>query len=346
MCRDRLSPVRRCGLSADLRDSSMPSATSASDAAASPFPEPVSPAADVHRARQVRLRELQTVAWEGIGLRIAVIVAELAAWWWWGYAALLVDMTASAFDVLSSLAIVIAIRAAARPPDDEHPFGHGRYEPLAGMQLGVVITLAGGWLAFRQVWGLATTDAAGFVSPWACLIPLAAAVVMELVSRRVAYIGRREDSTVLVAEGQHYRVDALTSLVAAVGLGAASLSPRFGHLVDLASATVLSGMMMWLGVHAALENLHQILDRVPQEAEFARVRGAALEVPGVLGVEKVRIQQAGPDAHVDIDIEVDPDLSVAEAHVITQHVRAQIQSDWPFVRDVVVHVEPYYPGDH
>ena len=318
----------------------------ASDEATSSFPQPVSPGAEVHRARQGRLRELQTVAWEGIGLRIAVIVGELIAWWWWGYAALLVDLTASAFDVLSSLAIVIAIRAAARPPDDEHPFGHGRYEPLAGLQLGVVITVAGGWLAVRQVWGFATTEAAGYISPWACLIPLTAAVLMELVARRVARIGRREGSTVLIAEGQHYRVDALTSLVAAIGLGAAALMPRFGHFVDLASAAVLSGMMVWLGIRAALENLHQILDRAPHDAEFARVRGAALEVPGVLGVEKVRIQQAGPDAHVDIDIEVDPDLSVAEAHVITQHVRAQIQSDWPFVRDVMVHVEPYYPGDH
>ncbi|MFG0294568.1 MAG: cation diffusion facilitator family transporter, partial [Maioricimonas sp. JB045] len=82
------------------------------------------------------------------------------------------------------------------------------------------------------------------------------------------------------------------------------------------------------------------------DVHFDRVRTSAMRVEGVQDVEKLRIQQAGPDAHVDIDIEVDPEMSVADAHVITQHVRAQIQADWPFVRDVVVHVEPFYRDDH
>ena len=104
--------------------------------------------------------------------------------------------------------------------------------------------------------------------------------------------------------------------------------------------------MVVLGAAAARENFHQLLDRTPDEAHFEQVKSAALRVGGVLGVEKVRIQHAGPDAHVDIDIEVDPEMNVAAAHVITQHVRAEIQRDWPSVREVVVHVEPYYPGDH
>jgi cation diffusion facilitator family transporter len=310
------------------------------------FPRPVEPAGHVDTARNTRLRDLQQAAVWGIGLRLAVVAAEFVAFWGWGYAALLVDAVASLFDVAASAAILVAIRMAAKPPDEHHPFGHGRYEPLAGLQLSVLIAVAGGWLAVRYALGLATSQAAGHVAPWAWLVPALAAVAVEVASQIVRRIGERQSSTALIAEARHYRIDALTSLVAAAGLGVAGQSPALAHHIDLASAALLAVIMVWLGLRSARENLHQLLDRVPHDERFDQVRASALQVPGVLGVEKVRIQHAGPDAHVDIDIEVDPDMPVVEAHVITQQVRAQIQADWPFVREVVVHVEPYYADDH
>lgn len=331
-------------LNSDAATAAPLSGASARDSAQ--FPAPVRPGEEVAAARRTRLADLQRTAWTGIGLRIAVIVGESLALWWWRYAALLTDVLASALDVLSSLAIVVAIRAASRPPDAEHPFGHGRYEPLAGLQLGVLIAAAGGWLLIRFLFGLVESEAAGVVSPWAWSVPAAAAVVMAVAARQVSRIGTRERSSALTAEAQHYWVDAATSLIAAVGLAVAAGLPEMGHHVDLSSAALLAAIMILLGLQAIRENLHQLLDRVPEDERFDRVRAAALRVPGVRGVEKLRIQQAGPDAHVDIDIEVDPELSVAAGHVIAQHVRAEIQAEWPFVLEVVVHVEPYYAGDH
>lgn len=310
------------------------------------FPEPVEPCDRAAEARRRRERELLRVAGTGIGLRLGVITVELVGVWFLGYAALFVDAVASVFDVVASLAIVLAIRLAARPPDEEHPFGHGRYEPLAGLQLGVLVAAAGLWLAARYLWGAAASAPAGEVVGWVWLIPALAAVTFEVTARLVRRIGQRQHSTALLAEGLHYRVDAATSGVAAVGLFIAGQVPEFGHRIDLLSAGLLAIIMVGLGVQAVTENLHQILDRAPREDHFERVRASAMKVEGVHDVEKVRIQHAGPDAHVDIDIEVDPEMPVAAAHVITQHVRAQIQTDWPFVREVVVHVEPFYLGDH
>jgi cation diffusion facilitator family transporter len=282
----------------------------------------------------------------GIGIRLAVILVESIALWQWGYAALLTDLVASLLDIVSSFAILFAIRLAARPPDEEHPFGHGRIEPLAGLQMGVLIALSGGWLAIRHMLGLVQTEAAGWVSGYAWMVPFGASIAMEIAARLVHSVGTREQSTALLAEAGHYRIDAVTSLVAAVGLAAASTWPELGHRLDLVSAALLASIMVVLGGLAVRENLHQLLDRVPLEVHFEQVKSSALKVEGVLDVEKVRIQHAGPDAHVDIDIEVAPDLTVAAAHVITQHVRVQIQEDWPFVREVVVHVEPFYADDH
>ena len=327
--------------SADARVS-----TGASGVALSEFPEPVQPPGDVHSARDARLAETQRVALLGIGIRTAVIGFEGLALWWWQYAALLTDLVASVLDVVSSIAIVLAIRSAARPPDDNHPFGHGRIEPLAGLQMGILLVLAGAGLAVRYLFGMTQSEAAGWVSPLAWTVPAAAAVALEAAARMVRRTAEAEQSTALLAEAGHYRIDAFTSLFAAAGLGLAATAPHFGHHVDLLSATGLAVIMVLLGVAAVRENVHQLLDHVPHDDRFERVRDAARGVEGVQDVEKLRIQQAGPDAHVDIDIEVDPSLSVAEAHVISQHVRAAIQAAWPFVQEVVVHVEPFYEGDH
>jgi cation diffusion facilitator family transporter len=162
----------------------------------------------------------------------------------------------------------------------------------------------------------------------------------------LARVVRREDSAALSAEAIHYRVDAATSLLATVGLAVGAVVPSAGPTVDHLTATVLAAIMVALGIAAVRKNLDELLDRVPDTEQIDRVRKAAGRVRGVLGVEKVRIQSPGPDAHVDIDVEVDPHLTVHEAHHISQHVRAEIQRDWPAVREVVVHVEPFYDGDH
>lgn len=284
--------------------------------------------------------------WIGIGVRLLIVAAELAAWASFGSAVLLVDALASLADVAASLLLVVAIRLAARPPDDDHPFGHGRYEPLAGLQLAVMLTGVGVYLFLRQLWSAATESAEGDVQWFVGTIPLMAAALLEIVSRVIRGIGQRHRSSALVAESAHFRIDAVTSFVAAVGIGLAAAAPEFGHLIDHLAAMLLAAVVIWLGLVAAFENLHQLMDRVPESASFERVRSAAASIEGVLEVEKIRIQHAGPDAHVDIDIEVDPAIRVDEAHRIAQHVRAKIQSDWPSVREVVVHVEPYYAGDH
>ena len=310
------------------------------------FPSPVTVPDDIQRERRQRTRRLTRVAFLGVGIRLVIIAIELVGFSYWRYSVLLVDALASIADVVASLSIVIAIRLAQRPPDREHPFGHGRYEPLAGLQLAVLISLLGCFLFGQQLLSAVEHPPDGSVILWACGIPAVASLLLEACYRWLSRTGKRENSTALVAEATHYRIDAVSSLLAAVGLLVASLAPGSSLLVDHLFAMLLAAMMVVLGVLAARENLHQLMDRIPDEKWFELVQRAAAGVPGVLEVEKIRIQNAGPDAHVDIDVEVDPEATVRGAHVIAQHVRVSIQSAWPAVQEVVVHIEPYYVGDH
>lgn len=312
----------------------------------SPFPDPVLPPDNVEGARQTRLKDALRIALVGIMMRLGIIAVEVWAVWSFGSQVLLVDAIASMFDVLSSIALVLAIRLAAQPPDENHPFGHGRYEPLAGLQLGLLLVGTGGWLAVRDLRLTLQSSDVGVIHPLLWIIPLVAAAILEVAARLVSRRGREHQSAALISEAAHYRIDAITSLLATIAVLVASWSNEFGLTIDRLSGALLAVVMIALGLHAARQNIRQLVDHVPHDEHFDQVRTSALKIEGVHDVEKVRIQHAGPDAHVDIDIEVDPTMTVADAHVITQQVRAQIQADWPYVLEVVVHVEPYYPGDH
>lgn len=308
------------------------------------FPSPVAPDASVRTVRRRRLSQVRRFVIIGVLVRGVVVAIELGGYYLLGSAALLVDAIASLVDVASSLALLAAIQLAVRPPDDDHPFGHGRYEPLAGLQIGLLIGGAGVVLFVQLLVG--ESREVFLPRPGAFVIPLVATAALLGTSFTMRAIAGEHRSSALKAEADHYLVDAATSLVAMIALLFGEFLPEHAVAADFAAAALLACMMIGVGFLAAMENLHQLMDRTPDEQYFERVRAAARTVDGVEEVEKIRIQAAGPDAHVDIDIEVDPQMTVEQSHRLAQQVRAAVRTDWPMVLEVVVHVEPFYAGDH
>jgi cation diffusion facilitator family transporter len=309
------------------------------------YPGPVLVPDDVLRSRKERLRQLVRSCTWGIAIRFSIIVAEFAGFIIFESSALLMDALASFIDVFATVLLVGSIKFAARPPDKNHPFGHGRFEPLIGLQMGIFMALVGAGMLVQQVFHLSTVAEHG-ISGYAWIIPLCAVILLEISYQVVMSAARRQDSPALLAEAAHYRIDGLTSMCAMIALIAAAFFPSISGLFDHIGAILIAILMIGFGVYALKQNLNQLIDRVPEQDYFKRVRIAALRVDGVRETEKIRIQQTGPDAHVDIDIEVDPFLTVEVAHFISQKVRVEIQKEWPLVQDVTVHIEPYYPGDH
>lgn len=309
------------------------------------YPAPVLPPESVKKSRDERVRQLITSCLYGVGIRSSIIIAELIGVMLFGSASLLMDALSSLVDIASSILLVICIKLASRPPDANHPFGHGRYEPLVGLQLGLLMLFTGGAMFFQQVFAIATSEAR-IIDPKAWIIPFAAVILLEICYQIVIQVAKRQHSPALAADAVHYRIDSLTSVCATIALIAAAYFPAWSATIDHLGAILIALLMMVIGVYAARQNLNQVMDHKPDNEYFARVRTAALRVDGVRETEKIRIQLYGPDAHIDIDIEVDPALSVEVAHAISQQVRVEIQKEWPLVQDVTVHLEPYYPNDH
>ncbi|MBA3958694.1 MAG: cation transporter [Parachlamydiaceae bacterium] len=309
------------------------------------FPESLLPPDSVFQARAERRRQMIRVVAIGIGIRTLIVGGELVGATLFNSSALYMDALSSFLDVACSLLLILFIKLAERPPDTNHPFGHGRYEPLAGLQMGILLMVVGAWMLVHQVLQIPEAHAEA-LDKRAWLISLGALILLEvcyMISMRVA---KRYESPALAADAAHYRVDSLTSLFATVALLVAAYVPEWSQVMDHIGASAIAVFMLVMGAFTAKGNVNQLLDRIPEKHYFDLVRRAAKNVAGVFETEKIRIQMFGPDAHVDIDVEVDPLLSVDKAHRISQEVRVAIQKEWPAVRDVSVHIEPYYPGDH
>lgn len=310
------------------------------------FPEKLPLPDVILESRKERNRAVIRVAVFGIAIRLVIVVAEFIGFLLFDSKTLLLDSLATLADVISSLVLVFSVKLAERPPDQEHPFGHGRYEPIAGLQLGLFLAIAGIGLFFQQAQALWKVQGPQAVSPYVWLFALASVLLLEFSYHKMLKVAKAQKSPALLAEALHFRTDSINSLLALVALGACALFPQVSGILDRVGAVLIACCMTVIGLYAAKKNLNQLLDRIPEDELFIKVQNAALSVEGVLGTEKIRIQHYGPDAHVDIDVEVDPTLTVDLAHKISQHVRRSIQQAWPQVQDVTVHIEPFYAGDH
>lgn len=310
------------------------------------FPKEVPLEPQVEERRNKRSKEVRKTSLRTIFLRSFLIILEMSGFILFGSNALLYDALASSLDLISSITLLFCLKLAHTPPDRDHPFGHGRIEPLAGLQLSLLILGVGLFMVGKQGIAFFTETETLPINPSACFFALSAVILMEICYRMMKRQADKHQSPALEAEARHFRLDALNSLLAFTALFLGFIFPSFSQLLDHFGALLIGFITVYLGIESARQNIDQIMDKKPDESFFKRIRKAAKTVPGVLETEKIGIQRYGPDAHVNIDIEVDPKLPVDQAHEITQHVRRSIQREWPDVKDVTVHIEPYYPGDH
>ncbi|HEY1792171.1 MAG TPA: cation diffusion facilitator family transporter [Opitutaceae bacterium] len=252
--------------------------------------------------------------------------------------ALVADGVESMTDIAISILIWAGFQWAARPPDKDHPYGHGKAEAVAGLFTAVVVLSAGGgigWHAVNEVLNPA------LVPQWWTLLILAGVVATKvLFSRRLGSVGRDTESTALGAEAWHHLSDAMTSGAAFVGiLIAVSGGPHYAA-ADGWAALVASCVILVNGIRIFRRSLNEVMDiAVPPKMEN-EVRDLASRVDGVVSLDKCRIRKSGLSYLVDIQIRVAGDLSVREGHGIAHGVKDTLLASGLRVSDVTVHVEP------
>jgi cation diffusion facilitator family transporter len=282
-----------------------------------------------HIARRLALVSISI----GVALALAKILVGLKA----GSAAVLSDGLEASGDVLSSGIVYAGLELASKPPDAEHPYGHGRYETLAGLAVCALLLLAGAGILLHGI----TSLSARSVLPFYALFPLLASIVLKVALGTCKLrIGKRLASTSLQADAWHDFSDLLSTSIALIAVLLTLLDPiRFG-MSDSIAAIIIGILIVLLSVRLARNTVDQLVDTMPEAKKLVEIRRSALSVAGTLGIEKCLARRTGLKYHVDLHLEVDPEMTVHESHEIAAEVRFAIKRDLPWVADVLVHVEP------
>jgi cation diffusion facilitator family transporter len=285
----------------------------------------------------VRARQIAILGMIVSGL---LAVLKLTVGWFAMSAALTADGFESATDVLTSGLVFIGLTIAARPADENHPYGHGRVEILTGLLLGAILFFAGCAIAWHGIAGADQQHVPASYAVWPLIVSVAVKGWLLIVKYRH---GREIASSSLLADAANDGIDMLSGLVALAALSLALYNPSKFARADHYGAFAVGLIVIATGLRVVYDSAMHLMDTMPDEGSIRTIREVALSVRDVAGVEKCFARKTGFKYHVDLHLEVDPEISVRASHEIAARVRDRIRQQLPWVADVLIHVEPW-PG--
>jgi cation diffusion facilitator family transporter len=287
-------------------------------------------------------RQARKAATWGIVVSLGLGLAKLLGGLFGHSLALVSDAAHSLVDAALSAALLGALLVAQRPPDREHPYGHARFEAVAGSGVALLLIVLALGIAREAI----TTIGGNRILPaaYTLAIALGGSIVQEALYRQTCRIAREPGSAALLATAWDYRLDAMGSIAVVAGVAAARWGGPSWHWADHAAALVVASGVLWVGASLLWGNIQDLMDRQADPELLDAVRDEALAVEGVLGVETLRVRKVGLEYLVDIHVEVDPDHSVRDGHAIAHAVKDRVIHQLVPIRDVLVHVEPSPPA--
>lgn len=241
-------------------------------------------------------------------------------------------------DVLASAVVLIGLVIASRPPDANHPYGHGRLETIAGLFVGFVLMAGGAGIIWRALLAIGSPQPTpGAVGIVVLLVAIATRAAMATRKFRLA---RRLGSLALKSDAWNDAVDILSATVALAAVLLSRLAPEQFTDADRYGAVVVGLIVVLTGTRVARSATFDLADTMPDYAMLDAVRRVALAVPGVRAVEKHHARKTGLHYHVDLHVEVDPDMTVRDSHRIAHDVQAAVRGELAWVADVLIHIEP------
>ena len=252
--------------------------------------------------------------------------------------ALIADGIESLNDLIASGVVLLSLRVSAIPPDEEHPYGHGKAEQLGALFSALSLLGAGGVIVFQSTRNLIDrhTSPSWFTLPVLVLV----IVVKELLSRYALKKSVETTSAALKGDAWHHRSDAITSAAAFIGLSIALIGGKGYESADDWAALLACVVILFNGYRIFRAALNEIMDAAAPDPLQKEIRALSSSVPGVVRIEKCRTRKSGLGLFVDIHVEVDGDLTVRRGHEIAHQVSDHLKASSLSVQDVVVHVEP------
>ncbi|MEB3102017.1 cation diffusion facilitator family transporter [Ferviditalea candida] len=294
-----------------------------------------------------RFMKAQRAAWIGVVGNLALALMKGIVGYISNSKALMADAAHSASDVAGSLAVLVGLRAAQMQPDKEHPYGHGKAEPIAAIVVSVILLFVGIEIFISSVKSLyfGVSAPPGGI---AIIAIIASIVVKEALFQYKYRLGKKLSSQALVANAWEHRSDVYSSVAALIGVGGAVLGGIFGvpwlYYLDPIAGVVVSAQILKMGYDLVKETVHNTLDHVLQIDDTQELYQTIQTMHGVIAVDELRAREHGHYVIIDLKISVNPRITVSEGHDIAKAVKHRLLTRFSHVSDVFVHVNPYDPG--
>ncbi len=284
------------------------------------------------------VREGQRVALIGVSVSFLLAAGKVLAGIFSGSSALLADGFESSGDVLASGLVWLGLTWAAKPADSDHPYGHGRAEIISGLVVGLLLVCGGLAIAILSLLSASVTQhPPATYAVW----PLVISIVVKIWMLRMKWsTGRRIGSAALIADAMNDSVDLFSGVVALAALGLTLADPQHFLKFDHYGASAVGVIMIITGVRVARLSGSELMDTMPEEAFVDRIRHVAASVNGVEGVEKIHARKTGLQHHVDLHLEVNPEMTVRASHELGHEVQRILLERVHEIADVLVHIEP------
>lgn len=289
-----------------------------------------------------RFKKVQFAAWVGIIGNIILALIKGIVGWLAGSRALVADAVHSASDVVGSVAVLIGVRAAKLPPDEDHPYGHGKAESIAAIIVAVLLFIVGFEIALSAIKSFnEPIQVPGTIAIYAVIFSI---VVKELMFRYKYNLGKKYRSEALITDAWHHRSDVFSSFAALLGIGASILGGYIGIpwlvYADPLAGLFVSILIIKMAWSLGKQSIHNALDHVLHDEDTVEMRKAAFEVEGVLSIDEFLAREHGHYVIIDIKIGVDPYITVEEGHSIGKLVKEELVKI-EHVHDVRVHINPH-----
>ncbi len=272
-----------------------------------------------------------------IGNFLLAVIKWLAGYFGNSYA-LIADAIESTTDIVASFLVLIGLKVSIRPADENHPYGHGRIEPLITFLVVGFLIISATIIAYESIDNIQTPHE--LPAPWTLLVLIGIIFWKEISYRIVLKKSKETHSTSLKADAWHHRSDAITSVTAFIGISIALIMGEGYETADDWAALLASVFILYNSFLIFRPALGEIMDENLNEDMIIQVRKIAKEVDGVLDTEKCFVRKTGLKYFVDLHIIVDSDISVKCGHDIAHNVKDKLKLEIPELENVLIHIEP------
>jgi cation diffusion facilitator family transporter len=292
-----------------------------------------------HRRRLALAKRVTAIAMAVSG---SLAASKLVVGWIGHSTAVLADGLENTGDLLGSALVLYALHIASKPPDSDHPYGHGRSETIAGLAVGMLLAASGIAICYESTRRLRIrTELPQLYAIW----PMIASIVIKAsLSFGKFRFGRRIGSAALVADAWHDGIEIVSGVVALLALALTLYDPQHFSAADHWGGLGVGLIVLLTAFHVVRDTSNELMDAMPNQRRIERIRNVALSEPGVKGVEKIYARKTGLQYHVELHLEVDPQMTVQDSHELATRTRFLIREQLDWIADVVVHVEPFHGG--